>query len=210
MGLLDKLKSLIGSNQDGHSPARDTEPKVTVEHEPAAESEHAVKGTDGIQQQMNDEQESEDSTTESVSESEQGATDESKSTAASTTEHTETGPVSDEPVDDELVDDEPGVDERAESSAEEQAAADDEPATEEQLATEEEPAADADAATDESTDSPLVEEIKGIGPTYAERLESVDIETVADLAAANPAEVADAAQTGESRAVDWIERAQDF
>ena len=188
MGLLDKLKSLFGSDQDGRSSTRDTEPGVTVEHEPAAESEHAVKGTDRAQQQMNDEQESGESTAESVSESEQAATDESESTVASTTEHTQPGPVTDEPAEDEPAADEGTV----ESPTEEQATLDEEP------------------ATDESTDSPSVEEIKGIGPTYAERLESIGVETVADLAAADPAEVAAAAQTGESRAGDWVERAQDF
>jgi len=53
-----------------------------------------------------------------------------------------------------------------------------------------------------------VDEITGIGPTYAERLGEVGIRTVDDLAAADAATVADAAQASESRAADWIERAQ--
>ncbi|WP_340100358.1 helix-hairpin-helix domain-containing protein [Salinibaculum salinum] len=217
MGLLDKLKSLLGSDQDGHSPARDTEPDVTIEHEPAAESEHAVKGTDAAQQQMDGETESADETGATVGESEPTATDEPESTAASTTEQTQPEPVSEESDDEEPTAEE----ETAESPADEQATldeeldAEEESATEEKSVTEEEPAAEAESATeeepaDESADSPSVEEIKGIGPTYAERLEAVGIETVADLAAADPAEVAAAAETGETRAGDWVERAQSF
>lgn len=202
MGLLDKLKSLFGSDQDGHSPARDTEPEVTVEHEPAAESEHAVKGTDGAQQQTNGEQA--DTAGAAVGESEPTVTDEPESTAASTTEHTQPEPVTDESAEGEDADE--GT---SESPTEEQATLDEELDTEAEPATEEESAAEEEPA-DESPDSPSVEEIKGIGPTYAERLESVGIETVADLAAADPAEVAEGAQTGESRAGDWVERAQDF
>jgi predicted flap endonuclease-1-like 5' DNA nuclease len=58
--------------------------------------------------------------------------------------------------------------------------------------------------------SPDLEEIKGIGPTYADRLSKAGYETVADLAGADAEAVAEAAQTGEGRASDWIERAQDF
>ena len=59
-------------------------------------------------------------------------------------------------------------------------------------------------------DSPAVEEVNGIGPTYAERLEAAGIATVADLAASEVATVADAAQTNESRVEDWIQQAKDW
>lgn len=49
--------------------------------------------------------------------------------------------------------------------------------------------------------------IKGIGPTYSERLGEAGIETVADLADADPETVADAAKAGESKAMSWVERA---
>lgn len=55
-----------------------------------------------------------------------------------------------------------------------------------------------------------VDEIKGIGPAYAERLAEIDIETVADLAAADPVAVADGASVGEKRAARWIDRATEF
>jgi predicted flap endonuclease-1-like 5' DNA nuclease len=69
--------------------------------------------------------------------------------------------------------------------------------------------ADEPASADTSETAPPVDEIRGIGPTYADRLGTIGIETVADLADADAAEVAEAAQASESRATDWIERATD-
>jgi predicted flap endonuclease-1-like 5' DNA nuclease len=66
----------------------------------------------------------------------------------------------------------------------------------------------ADEAPDEPETSEPVENIKGIGPTYSDRLSAAGIETVAQLADADPAAIADAAQTGTTKASDWIDRAQ--
>lgn len=55
--------------------------------------------------------------------------------------------------------------------------------------------------------SASVDTIKGIGPAYAERLSNMGIETVADLAEADPAEVGEEASVGENRAATWIDRA---
>lgn len=49
--------------------------------------------------------------------------------------------------------------------------------------------------------------VKGIGPVYAERLNEAGIYDYAQLAAADPAAVADAAGTSESAAKGWIEQA---
>ena len=57
---------------------------------------------------------------------------------------------------------------------------------------------------DEAADG--VDAVDGIGPTYAERLQAADIETTADLAAADTATVAEAAEVSESRAQDWIDQ----
>ncbi len=51
--------------------------------------------------------------------------------------------------------------------------------------------------------------IKGIGSTYAERLSAVGIETVGDLATADPADVAGEADISESRLERWVQRARD-
>ncbi|MEF8908490.1 MAG: helix-hairpin-helix domain-containing protein, partial [Haloarculaceae archaeon] len=60
----------------------------------------------------------------------------------------------------------------------------------------------------ESDSDEPVDSINGIGPTYAERLEAAGIETVGDLAAADPGTVAEAAEAAESRATDWVEQAR--
>jgi polyhydroxyalkanoate synthase len=64
--------------------------------------------------------------------------------------------------------------------------------------------------TDEPPDSPDVQAINGIGPTFAERLRATGIETVADLAAQDAATLAEAAETNEYRVEDWLEQARDW
>jgi polyhydroxyalkanoate synthase len=92
-------------------------------------------------------------------------------------------------------------------------------------ATEEEPDVEAETETDEAapggddemaeteadpaaTEGSGLEEIDGVGPTYAERLRESGIDSVAALADADAGTVAEAAQVGEARAEDWIEQAQ--
>jgi polyhydroxyalkanoate synthase len=65
---------------------------------------------------------------------------------------------------------------------------------------------ESDDATDQSNDETDVEDVDGIGPTYAERLRAAGIETTTDLAAADAATVADAAETTEARAQDWLDQ----
>jgi len=64
-----------------------------------------------------------------------------------------------------------------------------------------------DVPTDGSAD---VENIKGIGPTYAERLAGIGIETVEELAAADAADVVEQTSVSEQRAARWIDRADAF
>ena len=59
--------------------------------------------------------------------------------------------------------------------------------------------------TEDAGESPDVETVDGIGPTYAERLRAAGIETVEDLAAAEPETVAEAAQAPLGRVEDWFE-----
>jgi predicted flap endonuclease-1-like 5' DNA nuclease len=66
-----------------------------------------------------------------------------------------------------------------------------------------------DAAEPRSDGDP-VDQIKGIGPAYGERLAEMGIETVDELAAADPVDVADGASVGEKRASRWINRAEQF
>jgi polyhydroxyalkanoate synthase len=63
---------------------------------------------------------------------------------------------------------------------------------------------DADGGSD--ADSPAVESVDGIGPTYAERLRTAGIETVADLVDSDPVEVAEITEAPVSRVEDWFDR----
>lgn len=71
------------------------------------------------------------------------------------------------------------------------------------------PSAGTDAAEPRSDGDP-VDQIKGIGPAYGERLAEMGIETVDELAAADPVDVAEGASVGEKRASRWIDRAEQF
>jgi len=76
-------------------------------------------------------------------------------------------------------------------------AADDNPSSAVE-AIQEEAAEAVDAADDD------IEDVDGIGPTYAERLREAGIETAADLVGYEASEVADLADTTESRAAQWL------
>lgn len=68
---------------------------------------------------------------------------------------------------------------------------------------------DTAAADTADEDSPSVDVIEGIGSAYADRLAGASIETVADLAAADPEAVAEETDISEKRLRRWIDRAQD-
>jgi len=73
---------------------------------------------------------------------------------------------------------------------------------------EEEPEAEeppSDPQPDVETEA-SIESVGGIGPTYAERLRDIGIETTGDLDAADVSTVAEAAQVSESRAQDWLDQ----
>ncbi|MFB6308459.1 MAG: DUF4332 domain-containing protein, partial [Haloarculaceae archaeon] len=68
-----------------------------------------------------------------------------------------------------------------------------------------EPAADTADTADASVD-----EIKGIGQAYSDRLGAAGVETVADLAAADAATLAEETGIAEGRIETWIDRAGEF
>ena len=141
-------------------------------------------------------------TVEKEAEAAGGETAETERTSAGTTPE----PVGD--ADEEVgPDDESATDTADSASADPDTTAD----TSESPEPDAEPAAggsDTEGATDAEGDP--VEAIKGIGPAYGERLGEIGIVTVADLAAADAAEVAAGAKVGEKRAATWIQRAEEF
>ncbi len=185
MGLLDKLKSLLGSD-DRQTPRRQGgSANVTVEHEPdpdpepATESEAAVKGTGGADDHTADADAGVDTTPQAGSTAGADSTDGAAADAG------------------------PGT--GAEMEAGEKPAEPDE--SQHEGGEPSEPAAEVkEEESGEGSDEP-VDSINGIGPTYAERLEAAGIETVGDLAVADLGTVADAAEAPESRVTGWLEQA---
>jgi len=151
MGLISAIKSALGL-KDSQDRAGGTD--VTVERDPDAESERAVKETDPD------------------AESEPAA-EETDPEAA------ETGAGSG-------------------GSSADAGSADGSPANATPASPAEPPAEEAEP----------VEEVKGIGPAYAERLSEAGVETVADLSGADAADLAEASGIGEGRLETWIERAK--
>ncbi|MFB6155138.1 MAG: helix-hairpin-helix domain-containing protein, partial [Haloferacaceae archaeon] len=60
-----------------------------------------------------------------------------------------------------------------------------------------------DAESETDTDESELDSIRGLGPTYINRLREAGIETREDLRRADVAEVAEAADVAPSRADDW-------
>jgi predicted flap endonuclease-1-like 5' DNA nuclease len=181
MALLQKIKAKLGIGS-GPAEREETDPEVTVERE----SERSDAGDNG---------EADEAAGSAVVEEDSAAeTDE----PASGAEPADDEPAADATVDDDAVDDQPAAE--AEPAADEAGeATDDEPAA---------AASDSNAGAAESGVG--VEEIKGIGPAYAERLADIGIDTVADLAAADAEAVAEETSVGEKRAATWIGRAAEF
>jgi predicted flap endonuclease-1-like 5' DNA nuclease len=152
MGLISAIKSLLGFG-GGRSGDRSGGTDVTVEREPDASSERAVKESDA--------------TATGDADTDDGAGGDAGGRAELTFEN--------EP-------DATGEDD-TDGSAE-------------------------DATSgDERTDGESADEIKGIGPAYAERLADAGIHTVSDLADADAAALDGETGIGENRLQGWIDRA---
>lgn len=191
MGLLSIIKSALGL---GDSSGRSGGTDVTVEREADATTERSVKESDpgetSTETARADASITEETTPRSA---------DSGGTEADSPGGDETVEASDAPIE--------GGDDSEPAGGESDAAGDDsEPADGESAAAGGESAAaggDFDAAGGEP-----VEDIKGIGPTYAERLSEAGIHTVADLSATEATALADETDLGEGRLETWIERAK--
>jgi predicted flap endonuclease-1-like 5' DNA nuclease len=178
MSLLDTLKSLLGLGPSGTRDARTRDVDVTVEHEPG-ETEPDAEDEHAVKG------------------TDDGPTVEHDATSPSVDHTEETTDADDAEVDDSTADD--TEDDAADETAADEAD-DDEAATADDGAEED---TGADAGTDEST-----EVLKGIGPSYADRLADAGVETVADLAAADPDALAEDTDISEKRLGRWVDRAK--
>ena len=208
MGLLSKLKSLFGAGDDDGprgsgvdvtvERAPDREPERSAEDprseadaggavEPVAEETDAAASTESVV-----DEEHTDDHTRAAEPSEAGVADVDESVD-------EPVDADDEPVD---VDDEPPIEE-AEADAEAETNAEAKAGAETEADSEAEPAADV-----EDADEP-VDTVKGIGPAYADRLRDAGVETVGDLAAADPEDLADQVDLSAKRVGRWVDSAND-
>lgn len=195
MGLLQKLKSALGLGGAGSSEGdRSGNVDVTVEREPSTADEDAVKGTETASSGDGATPESGgDGGDEPSADGSETLADDSEADDAS---GDETDSAAEEPEADSVI-------EEAEAA---ETADTDESTEEAEAADTDESAETADTAG--STDP--VTELKGIGPAYGDRLAGAGVETVGELAGADPSELADRIDLGESRVTGWIDQANDY
>ncbi|MUV61005.1 helix-hairpin-helix domain-containing protein [Halobacterium sp. CBA1126] len=161
MGLLSTLKSLLGMEEESRSAGNGVD--VTVERDPSADSERAVKESTAGQ---DDEAEDEEPVA--------AETDASASTESL--------------VDEDHTDDPTRAAEPAEAAS---------------------TGGDDEAEESEAVDGEPVTVLDGIGPAYADRLADAGVETVDDLAAADPDDLAERIDLSAKRVGRWVDSAQD-
>jgi predicted flap endonuclease-1-like 5' DNA nuclease len=189
MGLLSRLKSVLGlgSGDDDRGGRRTDDVGVTVERErdeADAANEAAVKGVDEEREPSTSD--GTDETPGTASDTDHNVEDDGDGADADTDheEETDTDVEAESGTD---VEAESGTDVEAESGTEAGAVDDDE--------------APADAGGD-------LQDIKGIGPAYADRLSEVGIESIGELADADFQAVAEEADLAPGRVEQWVDRAK--
>jgi predicted flap endonuclease-1-like 5' DNA nuclease len=195
MSLLQKLKSVFGlGDDDGGKSRRDV--GVTVEHEPsepdepepATETESAVKGADVDSSAAETDAPAVDESDAATEESETAVDEGDAATEESETAVDESEAAAEEAIE-EAEPDAEGEEEPAETEADAEAEA--EP---------EEPEPEAPEGT--------LEDVKGIGPAYAERLRNAGVDSIADLADADAEDLAAETDLSATRIENWIEQAK--
>ncbi|MEF8801883.1 MAG: DUF4332 domain-containing protein [Halolamina sp.] len=180
--ILRKLRQLLGIGS-GSDEAERSEPDVVVQEEHAdAETEAAVKGVD-------------EDASESAEESGIGGGDVDEPVATATDADAST----------ESLVDKAEAQAHPESRAEPAEAAG--PGADDETTDIEDVEVDSEAESEDGTD---LDEIKGIGPAYSDRLDEVGIHTVAQLAEADPSDLAERITVSEKTVGKWVDRAQEF
>lgn len=217
MGLLTKLKSVLGMGDGDERERTPGDVNVTVERDPADRS-----GIDDSASDVAPDAESERAVKEPAAEfdADESGTDEDDAAAADATaetdEPTDAADVIEEVGDDaaepdlgrDAAETETGPDAGATPEPDVGAAPDPEPDATEVTEVDAEDVVGDDATAAGGSSGPDVDDIKGIGPAYAQTLADVGVETVDDLADADPEEIADRTGLSTKRISRWIERAK--
>jgi len=192
--VLRKIKRLLGLGADDSDGRSERDVTVQDRSDADAETEAAVKGTDESSETTADDGDEVESVDEAIDEAEPDA----EPVAADTDADASTESL----VDEEIAQEEPaGRAEPAEAAG---------PGAEDETTDVEETGADVEEEAEPADDSPPVDEIKGIGPAYSERLAEIDIVTVADLRDADAEEVAERTTAPEGTVRKWIDRANEY
>lgn len=212
MSLIEKIRSVLGLSESDSGEGTN----VSVEHEPA---DDAGEPGDGIRTDRGDgpegltdpeEQTGVDATVSTDSETGDSSDlfDEPAEQTATAGETTvpETDDEMGEPAetDEETIEPKEGSDEAIESTAET-----DETVEPEEGSDEESGAMADDEPAEPGIRTQPVDTISGIGPAYARRLEEAGVETVADLLAADAADLAERTDLSEKRIGRWQTRGEE-
>ena len=195
MGLITKLKSLLGFD-DGRSQPRRSGGNVTVERERQRDAEAAGSEPETLSESagMGEEETAAEPSEATGPADEAGQPAQTEETEPEETPVIEEAEPEEEP-EPEVEEPEPEIEAESEPEAEETPEAAEEPEPEPAVEEPEPSGADLD-------------DIKGIGPAYAQRLRDAGIDSVDDLANADAADLADEIEVSEKRVSAWIDRAK--
>jgi len=192
MALLQKLKSILGLGGSDRDPNQRRDVGVTVEREagePDRADESAGAGAEaGTEHDAG--AEAEETTPPTGTDRQASETETATGAGSAATEGSVEEAAASEPTGD---------------AASETAASEAGESTDETTASE--TADDTDEA--EPADDDDLEAITGVGPAYAQRLRDAGVGSVADLAAADPEELAEATDLSANRIGNWIDQADD-
>ena len=191
MGLIERIKSALGLGTSASSPSS---PSSAPDRQSGSDEDSGptpVSEVDGDEQVAGAQTVVDPADTDDVDVTVEHEPDTSSEEAVKASDAAATGTDADVEPAEEVADDDAAADADADS-----AGGDTDDATE-----------GAGDASEDSRAGVELEEIKGIGPAYADRLREAGIEDVADLAAADAADLADRTGLGEGRVQKWIDRA---